>query len=314
MIIYAVRRLALAPFLALAVAMLVFFVMRVLPGDPAVVMLGDEATPESLAVFRHLNGLDRPIPEQALSYLASLARGDLGTSMRTNRPVLAIYLEVLPYTIDLIVAGVLGGSLLGITLGILAAQRRGSLVDGIVLLFSALSISTPSFYFGLVLLLVFALSLNLLPALGAGDLSDIPSRLQHLILPAVTLSATFGGRLARIMRATLLDVLVADYIRTARSKGLDEVRVVIRHGLRNALIPLVTVLGLYVASAAAGSIIIEQVFTRPGVGRLLVGALASRDYPVIQSGLLIYALLVVSVNVIVDVTVAVVDPRVRLGR
>jgi ABC-type dipeptide/oligopeptide/nickel transport system permease component len=313
-IIYAVRRLALAPFLAVAVAMLVFFVMRVLPGDPAVVMLGEDATPQSIAVFRQINGLDRPISEQALSYLGGLARGDLGTSMRTNRPVLATYLEVLPYTIDLILAGILGGTLLGVTLGILAARRRGSGVDRIVLLFSAFAISTPSFYLGLVLLLVFALRLDMLPALGAGDLSDIPARLQHLILPAVTLSATFGGRLARIMRAALLDVLTADYIRTARSKGLDEVRVLVRHGLRNALIPLVTVLGLYVAGAAAGSIIIEQVFTRPGVGRLLVGALASRDYPVIQSGLLIYALLVVTVNVVVDVTVAVVDPRVRLRR
>uniref|UniRef100_A0A7V4EGP9 ABC transporter permease n=1 Tax=Thermus tengchongensis TaxID=1214928 RepID=A0A7V4EGP9_9DEIN len=304
MLTYAIRRLLIAIPTLFGVVLLVFLMVRLAPGDPAVLLAGEFATPETLQAIRERYGLDRPLPEQFLLYLGALLRGDLGESARSRRPVLEELKTYFPNTVELAVAAILVALLTGIPLGILAALRPGSGLDLGVMTLALLGVSMPVFWFGLLAILIFSVNLGWFPVAGKGTLA-------HLVLPAVTLGVNATALLARMTRGTLLEVLSQDYIRTARAKGLRERVVVFKHALRNALIPVVTVAGLEFGSLLAGAVITETIFAWPGLGQLLVGSILARDYPVVQGAVLLVATSFILVNLLVDLLYAWIDPRVR---
>jgi len=304
MLTYAIRRLLIAIPTLFGVVLLVFLMVRLAPGDPAVLLAGEFATPETLRAIRERYGLDRPLPEQFLLYLGALLRGDLGESARSRRPVLEELKTYFPNTVELAVAAILVALLTGIPLGILAALRPGSGLDLGVMTLALLGVSMPVFWFGLLAILIFSVNLGWFPVAGKGTLA-------HLVLPAVTLGVNATALLARMTRGTLLEVLSQDYIRTARAKGLRERVVVFKHALRNAMIPVVTVAGLEFGSLLAGAVITETIFAWPGLGQLLVGSILARDYPVVQGAVLLVATSFILVNLLVDLLYAWIDPRVR---
>jgi peptide/nickel transport system permease protein len=290
---------------------LVFLAMRVLPGDPALAALGDQAGTEQLAAFRAAMRLDDPLPLQYGRFLWDMAQLDFGRSFRTDEPIGGLLAAALPYTLELAAAAMLLGAALGIPLGVLAATRRGRAADYIARLLSLAGLCMPEFYLGALLLIVFALRLDLFPIMGGGI--GLADRLHHLVLPAVTLGLVMAAFTARLTRSSLLEVLRRDYVRTARARGAPERIVVWRHALRNALIPVVTGFGIYVLTMLSGSISIELVFARPGLGTVLVSGILSRDYPVVQAGLVVFAFCVVVVNLTMDLLYAAIDPRIRVG-
>src|SRR5262245_58273444 len=304
---FLVRRLLHALFVVWGVVTVVFFMVR-LTGDPAVFLVDQSATQAEIAHARRLLGLDRPVLVQYADFLAAIPRGDFGLSIREKRPAMRMVLEHLwPATVQLSVAALLVSTLPAIPLGVISATRRGGLPDHLSRIGSLLLQSMPSFWLGIVLILIFAVGLGgLLPAYGSGSL-------RHLILPAVTLAAAPLAQNVRLIRAGMLEVLGQDYVRTARAKGLAERLVVYRHGLWNAAIPVLTVTGLSLGFMLSGAIIIETVFSWPGLGRLIVQAVPGRDFPVIQAGVFVFAVIFVAVNLVVDVLYAVVDPRIRLS-
>lgn len=293
-------------FLALT---LVFVALRLLPGDPALVALGDYATPQQLALFREKAGLDVPIWQQYFVFLKDMLTFDFGTSLISREPVIDIIARNLPYTLELTLAAVLIGIVFGVPFGVLAAIKRNKAPDSGMRIFSLLGYAIPDFYLGALLLIVFSLNLQLFPISGGGE--GVVDRLHHLILPAVTLAFIKIAFLGRLTRTSLLEVLSKDYVRTARAKGAGEQRVIYKHALRNALLPVTTGLGLSILSTLSGSVAVELVFNRPGLGAMLIGAIAERDYPVIQAGVVIFAFSVVVVNTLVDLAYAFIDPRLR---
>lgn len=295
----------------LLVLTLVFVAMRILPGDPALAALGDNALPEQLAAFREAFGLNQPYWQQYLVFLKSVVTFDLGRSLIQNRPVLDLITYNLPYTIELTVCATLLGVLAGVPLGVMAARYRNRLPDALVRLYSLIGYAIPDFYLGALLLIGFALNLGWFPVNGAG--TDFASRMYHIVLPAVTLAFLKSAFMGKLTRTSLLEVLGKDYVRTARAKGAREPRVLYRHALRNALLPLTTGLGISLLATLSGSVAIELVFNRPGLGTLLVGAISERDYAVIQGGVIVFALLVVAVNLAVDLAYTIVDPRIRVS-
>ncbi|BDG15679.1 nickel ABC transporter permease [Thermus brockianus] len=304
MLAYTVRRLLIAIPTLFGVVLLVFLMVRLAPGDPAVLLAGEFATPETLEAIRTRYGLDRPLVEQFALYLGALLRGDLGESARSRRPVLEELKTYFPNTVELASAAILVALLTGIPLGILAALRPGSSLDLLVMVLALLGVSMPVFWFGLLAILIFSVELGWFPVAGKGSLA-------HLVLPAVTLGVNATALLARMTRGTLLEVLSQDYIRTARAKGLAERVVIFKHALRNALIPVVTVAGLEFGSLLAGAVITETIFAWPGLGQLLVGSILARDYPVVQGAVLLVAVTFILVNLLVDLAYAWIDPRVR---
>lgn len=286
---------------------LVFIALRLLPGDPALVALGDYATPDQLAQFRERMGLDVPIWQQYVVFLKDMLTFDFGQSLISGRAVTTLIWQNLPYTLELTLAAVVIGVALGIPFGVLAAVRRNKLPDSGMRVFSLLGYAIPDFYLGALLLIAFALNLQWFPINGGG--ADILDRLHHLVLPAITLAVIKIAFLGRLTRTSVLEVLSKDYVRTARAKGAGERRVIYRHALRNALLPVTTGIGLSILSTLSGSVAVELVFNRPGLGSLLVQAIAERDYPVIQAGVVIFALSVVVVNFMVDLAYAFIDPR-----
>ena len=288
----------------LGVVLLVFLMVRLAPGDPAILLAGEFATPETLEAIRTRYGLDRPLPEQFALYLGALLQGDLGESARSRRPVLEELKTYFPNTVVLATAAILVALATGIPLGILAASRQGSWLDLGVMVLALLGVSMPVFWFGLLAILIFSVELGWFPVAGKGTLA-------HLVLPAVTLGINATALLARMTRGTLVEVLSQDYIRTARAKGLAERVVIFKHALRNALIPVVTVAGLEFGSLLAGAVITETIFAWPGLGQLLVGSILSRDYPVVQGAVLLVAFTFTLVNLMVDLLYAWIDPRVR---
>jgi len=304
---FLLRRLLHALFVVWGVVTVVFFLVR-LTGDPTGFLVDQTATQEEIAHMRHLLGLDRPVYVQYLDFLLAVPRGDFGISIRVKRPAMRMVLAHLwPATVQLALAAMLLSTLLAIPLGIVSATHRDSSVDHLSRLASLFLQSMPSFWLGLMLILVFAVQLQgLLPSYGSGSL-------RHLILPAVTLAAVPLAQNVRLIRAGMLEVLTQDYVRTARAKGVAERLVIYRHALRNAALPFITVSGLSLGFMLSGTIIIETVFSWPGMGRLIVQAVPGRDFPVIQAGVFIFAVLFVLINVLVDVLYSVVDPRVRLS-
>jgi peptide/nickel transport system permease protein len=288
---------------------LVFFLMRVLPGDPAAAMLGNNATPQSVADLRELLGLDKPLPQQFVDYVSGLARFDLGRSLAVRTPVTTLLGQALWPTLLLTVCGTLVSVLVGVPLGVIAALKRRTWLDYLASVGALLGISIPVFVWGVLLLLAFSLQWPILPSAGAGD-SPIDV-LRSLILPSIATGFFQVGLVARITRSSLLSVLANDYVRTARAKGLAPATVIAGHALRNALIPVLTVIGLNAGTLLGGAVVAETVFTRPGLGRLILDAINARDYPVIQGVMIVSVILVVVLNLVTDVLYTVADPRVR---
>lgn len=301
---YLIRRLlGLLPTL-LIVAVLVFFFVHLLPGDPARLAAGAEADLQTIELVRRDLGLDRPMPEQFLRFISGAVQGDFGRSMRTKRPVMDEIAERFPYTLKLTVAAMGWSVLTGLAIGVYAAVKRNRWQDRLGMTLAVSGISFPSFALGLLLMMVFAVELGWLPTVGADSW-------RHYILPSLTLGAGVAAVMARFTRSAFVDVLHEDYIRTARAKGVSEVGVVLKHGLRNALIPVVTMMGLQFGFLLGGSIVVEKVFNWPGMGRLLVDAVEMRDYPVIQAEVLLFSLQFILINLIVDMLYGVINPTIR---
>ena len=311
MIGFAVRRLIAAAPTLIAVLTLVFVIVRIVPGDPALVILSDQATPEAIAALRARLGLDRPLHEQYLEFLFASLTGDFGTSLVTGRPIVSEVAAVLPHTLDLTAAAMLIGTVVGVPVGIWAALHRNRAIDVAARILSLLGLSFPVFVSGIFLLLLFALHWRIFPVIGNADLADPVDRLHKLVLPAITLGLVMAAYITRVTRSAMLHVLSEDFIRTARAKGVPWRAVVWRHGLRNALIPVVTVVGLYVGILIGNSVLTEIVFNRPGLGKIIVGALNQRDYAMLQGLMVIYCFLIVVVNLITDLTYGLIDPRVK---
>ena len=309
---YAVRRiLATIPVLAI-VALVVFSILHIAPGDPAGVIAGDQATEEQVQAIRSKLRLDLPFHEQFILWLTSALHGDLGISIFSNRPVMALFVQRLEPTIALAVLTTIIAVTLAVPIGVVAAWRAGTAVDRGVMSFAVLGFSFPVFVIGYVLIYIFAIKLKLLPIQGYRPLADgFWPFLRHLVLPSFALGLSFMALIARITRASMLEVLSQDHIRTVRAKGLPAWRLLFCHALPNAAVPIVTIIGVGVALLLGGVVVTESVFAIPGVGRLVVDAILHRDYPVIQGVLLIFSATYVMVNLIIDLLYVVIDPRIR---
>jgi dipeptide transport system permease protein len=319
----------------IGVTVLSFALIRLIPGDPVEIMMGERRLdPEAHAALMQRLGLDLPLHEQYLRYVGGLAQGDLGQSLVTREPVSAEFIALFPATVELALAALLLALAIGLSLGLVAALKRGSLVDQGVMGLATVGHSMPVFWWGLMLIMLFSVQLGWTPVSGrVGIEFDIPvvtgfmlidtllsdeagsfvSALLHLALPAVVLGTIPMAVIARMTRSSMLEVLREDYMRTARAKGLAPWRVVIVHGLRNALIPVITVLGLQVGSLLGGAVLTETIFSWPGIGKWLIDAIARRDYPVVQAGILVSACIFIGVNLVVDLLYGVVNPRIRGG-
>jgi len=310
---YLVQRLLVTLPTVLGVVTLAFLLIHIAPGDPAELLLGDYTgvTPQVLADLRMRLGLDRPMPVQYLTYVASVLRGDLGRSFRTNQPVLSEIVVQAPFTVVLAAAGVLLAILVGVPFGIVAAVRRNSPVDYLTTTVAMLWLSGPSFWFGILLIYFLAYKLGWFPVFGAGTWGDWRSLLSHLVLPAVAVGVRSAALIARMTRSSMLEILHQDYVRTARAKGLTGRTIVYRHALRNAAIPILTIVGLDIAYLLGGAVVMETVFARPGLGKLVVDAIYARDYPMVQGAILVFAFGILIVNLLVDLSYALVDPRIR---
>jgi peptide/nickel transport system permease protein len=306
MLTFLFQRLFGAVIVIAGVVTLVFLLIHLVPGDPVEVMLGESASVADRESLRAALGLDQPLLVQYLHYLQGLLHLDLGTSFHFRRPVLDLLLERLPATLILAALALIITLLLSLPLGILAAVRRDSLWDTGAMTFSLLGISIPNFWLGPILILVFSLWLGWFPVSGMGGISSV-------ILPAVTLGTGLAAVLSRMVRSSMLEVLGEDYMRTARAKGIPPVRILLHHGLRNALLPVITLLGLQLGALLAGAVITETVFSWPGIGLLTIEAIQSRDYPVVQACVLLISISYVFVNLLTDIAYAWIDPRIRLG-
>ncbi len=306
MLNYIISRLFSAFFVVLGVIILVFLLIHLIPGDPVEIMLGESARPADRDLLRAALGLDLPIHIQLWNYLSGLFTLDLGTSIHSHRPITSILVERIPATAQLALFSLLIAIIIAVPLGILAAVKKGSAWDHLSMGVSLLGLSIPNFWMGPILILVFSLWLGLFPVSGKdGFLS--------LILPALTLGTAMAAILARMIRSTMLEILHEDYIRTARAKGLSETVVVTRHALSNALLPVITILGLQLGTLLGGAVITETVFSWPGIGQLTIDAIKSRDYPVVQACVLLISLSYVIVNICTDIVYAAIDPRIRIG-
>ena len=308
---YILRRLLLLPVVLLGVSVLVFLVLHLVPGNPAQVIAGPDAPPETVRTIEIELGLDKPLPEQYALYLGRVLQGDLGRSLRSKRPVLADLMDALPNTLQLAVVAAAITPFLAIPLGVIAAARRGSALDSGLMLVSMLGITLPVFAVALGFMWVFGYQLRLFPISGYGGPVWTPSGLRSVTLPALTLAIGAVATLARLTRSAMLEVLNQDYVRTARAKGLRERAVLLRHGLANAMLPVVTVLGLQIALLLSGAFVTETVFAWPGIGRLAVFAIQARDFPLVQGAVLVIGVSFVLINLAVDVLYAYVDPRIH---
>ena len=309
---YIVKRiLAVIPVMAI-VALIVFLILRLTPGDPAAIIAGDTATPDQIASLRESMGLNEPIYVQFFQWIGQLLRGDLGTSLLSGTSVNALIADRIWPTLNIALLSIVMSVAIAVPLGTLAAWRHGRLGDHIVMAISVAGFSVPAFVVGYVLIKVFAADLRWLPVQGYRAPSQgMGEFLRHAILPAMTLTAAYVALTARMTRASLLNVLGEDYIRTAHAKGVKEVKVLLRHGLRNAAVPILTVVGTGFAMLLSGVVVVESVFNIPGIGRLTIDAVMARDYPVIQGMILLTSGIYVLVNLLIDIAYTVFDPRIR---
>ncbi|MBI1801989.1 MAG: ABC transporter permease [Chloroflexi bacterium] len=305
---YALRRLLWGIPVAFSIAVFVFSTLHLVPGDPVLMLLGSSSglfnvTPELIEETRQQYGLNDPLPVQFARWAGNLLRGDLGLSIRIKRPVTTLILERIPPTIELTLAGMAVGTLLGFGLGLIAALKRDSWVDTLCMVAALVGVSMPSFWFGFLLIFLFSLTLAWLPATGYGGLD-------RLILPAITLGFALSAVTARLVRAAVIEVLAQEYVTTARAKGLRETVILYRHVLKNVMIPVITILGVQFGSLLSGSVIIEAVFARQGIGQLLVDAILAKDFPVVQGVTLVMAIAYVLLNILVDISYPLFDPRI----
>jgi peptide/nickel transport system permease protein len=311
---YILRRLVLLIPVLLVVGVVVFALVHLTPGDPAAVILGDQATPENIARLREQLGLNDPLPVQFARWFGNMLRFDFGESIFLGEPVTQALLNRVQPTVLLTLYALTFQILIGVPAGVLAAVRHNSLLDRVLTVIAISGSAIPTFFMGILLILIFAVRLRWLPAGGYVPLSEDPvAHFKAMLLPAFALGFSSAGLLARMVRSSMLDVLREDYVRTAFAKGLPEQLVIIRHALRNALIPALTIIGISVGALLGGAVVTETVFTIPGMGRLVVQSIARRDYPVIQGAIVAIAMTYVLVNLLVDVLYVYTDPRVRLG-
>ncbi|TVP46905.1 MAG: ABC transporter permease [Halomonas sp.] len=312
MFAYFIRRILASIPVMLVVALFVFLLLRLSPGDPAAIIAGDMASPAQLASIRAALGLDQPLHIQFFVWLGELVRGNFGTSLISQTPVLTMISQRLEPTLSLAVVAMLFTVLIAVPLGVIAAWHHGRFLDNLVMSASVVGFSVPVFVIGYLLIQLFALELRWLPVQGFRSLSDgIGPFASRIVLPALTLSSVYIALIARMTRASMLEVLDEDYIRTARAKGLTERAVLFRHALRNAAVPIVTVIGTGFALMVSGVVVTESVFNIPGLGRLIVDAVLARDYPVIQALILLTAGVYVIINLLIDLSYAITDPRIR---
>lgn len=304
MVRYVIRRIVLTIPVLFGVATLVFSLIHLVPGDPAQAMLGEAASQTDVAELRARLGLDRPLLEQYVRFISGAVRGDLGTSFRTPQPVTSAILERVPATVELALASMAVAMVVALPLGIIAAVRRGTATDHAAMTLALAGISIPNFWLGPMLAIIFAVQLGWLPVSGRGGW-------ESLVLPAISLGAALAAILARMTRASLLEELRELYVRAARARGVSQSRAILRHALRNSLIPLVTILGLQFGAVLTGAVITETIFAWPGIGRLLIQSISFRDYPLVQGCILLIAVTYVSVNLITDLLYGVLDPRIR---
>lgn len=303
------RLLQLVP-VAIGITIVVFFMLRLIPGDPVRIMLGSRATPEAIESLQRSLGLDKPIWEQYLLFVRNLLRGDLGVSLLYRQPVTELVLERLPATLWLVGYSAALAVAFTLPLAVLSARRKDTPVDQVIRGGTLLSLATPSFWMGIIFMMVFSLRLDLFPVSGLGD--GFLDRLYHLFLPALTIALSLSAILIRSLRASILAVSRADFIDTARAKGITEQRILTRHVLRNALISTVTILGVNIGWLIGGTVVIENLFAIPGLGALMLASISGRDYPMVQGITLVFAVLVVGVNILTDLSYAIIDPRVSL--
>ena len=311
---YLLSRLLAAIPVLLGVSAITFALVRLIPGDPVQVMLGPEVIGNRAAEIRALYGLDRPWPVQYVEWLARAAQGNLGTSLRSGLPVSEAIVQKLPVTIELTILSFALGLAVGLPLALAAAQNRGRLADGLLTAASLVGISMPGFWLATLLLLWFSLALRILPSIGYVPFEQDPlDNLRHLVMPTIGLGLPLAATIMRFTRSSLLEVYNQDYIRTANAKGLNRRQVTLRHALKNALIPVITVAGIQVGRLLGGAVIIEQIFALPGLGRYVYDAISNRDYPVLQGTVLVFTLVFILVNLLVDVLYGFVDPRIKLS-
>ena len=314
MIAFVLRRfIESIPVLFLA-TVLIFLGLRMLPGDPALILAGQDANPETLAAIRQDNGLDQPLPVQYAIWLKNVVRGDLGVSFFTKTPVAQLLGQRIPATLELGIAGMLLSVVLGIPTGIVAAVQSHRTPDWLVSAFNGLAAALPGFWLGILSIILFSLILGWLPPGGHGDFFRDPlGEMKFLLLPAITLALPFAAGLSRLVKGSMLEVLGDDYVRTARAKGVTEDGVVWHHALRNALVPVATILGLQFGRLLGGAVITESVFSWPGIGRLIRDSIGNRDYAVVQACLLLLVVVFIVINLLTDITYGVLDPRIRLS-
>ncbi|WP_193089747.1 ABC transporter permease [Advenella sp. FME57] len=312
MITYIARRLLATLPVIMMVAVVIFAILRLTPGDPAAIIAGDDATAAQLEQIRQAMGLDQPIYTQFIVWVTRLLQGDLGVSLLSGTPVLQMIVGRMGPTLALAVSTIVLTVIIAIPLGVIAAWRQGKLLDRLIMSLSVLGFSIPTFVVGYLLIYFFAIQLDWLPVQGYKPLSaGLLPFAQRLILPTLALSAIYVALIARITRSSIIEVMGEDYIRTARAKGLKEKSVLMRHALRNAAVPIVTVIGIGIASLISGVVVTESVFNLPGLGRLVVEAVLARDYPVIQGLILLFSIVYILINLIVDLLYTVFDPRIR---
>jgi peptide/nickel transport system permease protein len=331
MVQYVLRRLVVAVPMLLGAMSIVFFAMRILPGDPCLAMMGDQATTQALADCVKNLGLHRPLAVQYLDYLWRSVQFDFGNSFRQGYPVREYIARMFPHTLVLVMASAVVAAVVGIPIGIVSAiKRRNPLIDYPLRIIALLGLSMPVFWLGILLLIGFSLRLDLFPLIGGGDLEGVLAMirsgemfsqpadflaavgdvLHHLTLPALALGFTLAATVSRLSRSAMLEVISQDYIRTARAKGQGERAVIYKHAFRNMMVPLLTIIGLFVAIALTGTVLTETVFTRPGLGKMLVDAIGARDYPLAQGAITVFTMIIITVNLVVDMLYAVVDPRI----
>ena len=312
MLVYAARRVALAVPLLLGMSVLIFALMRVVPGDPATVVLGFKATPEGIRALREAFHLDEPVAQQYLRWLAGVTRGDFGLDFRQNEPIGRMILDRLPVTLELTLLAAACTALIGVPLGLFAGGRRGTAADRAALAVGLMGVSIPDFWLGIMLILGLSLGAGLLPSGGWVPFTESPlENLLHFALPALTLAVSRAAVLGRLTRAAVLDTMHRGFVQYARAKGLGEQAILFRHVLPNAAIPIITVLGLQVGYMLGGAIVVEMIFTLPGVGRMTLDAVLERNYPVVQSTVLVIGAMFMLVNLATDILYGVIDPRVR---
>ena len=328
---YVLRRVLGAIPMLLGAMSIVFFAMRILPGDPCVAMMGDQATTEALADCTKSLGLHRPLAVQYVDYIWRSVQLDFGNSLRQGYPVSEYIARMFPHTLVLVMASAIVAALVGVPIGIISAlKRRNPLIDYPLRIFALLGLSMPVFWLGILLLIFFSLRFDIFPLIGGGDLDGaiamirsgevfkypadflaaVGDVLHHLALPALALGFTLAATVSRLSRSAMLEVISQDYIRTARAKGQGERAVVYKHALRNMMVPLLTIIGLFVAIALTGTVVTETVFTRPGLGKMLVDSITARDYPLAQGAITVFTMIIITVNLVVDLLYAVVDPRI----